>query len=78
MSRYWKLGLERVREFNKSKKAMIYWVDEEDLEKIGNLKADVRVKPLEREYVYDPGITVPCQVGKNIIFGKASTGCGQR
>ena len=42
------LGLERVREFNKSKKAMIYWVDEEDIEKIENLKADVRVKSLEK------------------------------
>jgi hypothetical protein len=50
------LGLERVREFNKSKKAMIYWVDEEDLDKIENLKDEVRIKPLEREYVYDPRI----------------------
>ena len=47
-------GLERVREFNKSKKALIYWVDEEDLGMIKNLKADVRIKPLEKEYVYDP------------------------
>ena len=50
------MGLERVREFNKSKKAVVYWVDEEDLGRIGNLKAEVRVKPLEREYIYDPRI----------------------
>jgi hypothetical protein len=50
------LGLERVREFNKSKRAVIFWVDEED---IGNLEipgSDVRFTPLDREYIYDPGI----------------------
>jgi hypothetical protein len=51
-----KHGLERAREFNKSRKAVIYWVDEEDLGQIENLKAEVRVKPLEREYIYDPRI----------------------
>jgi hypothetical protein len=48
------LGLERVREFNQSKKAVIYWVDEEDIGIIENLKADTRAKLLEREYIYDP------------------------
>jgi hypothetical protein len=48
------LGLERVREFNKSRKAVIYWVDEEDIGKLKNLEGDVNIIPLEREYVYDP------------------------
>jgi hypothetical protein len=48
------LSLERVREFNKSKKAVIYWVDEEDIGKLENLGGDVRAVPLDREYIYDP------------------------
>jgi hypothetical protein len=48
------LGLERVREFNKSRKAAIYWVDEEDIGMVENLMTAMRARPLEREYVYDP------------------------
>ena len=68
------LGLERVREFNKSKKAVIYWVDEEDIGKLENLKADVQSSLWRRNTSMIPGVTAPYRVEKNIIFGKVSTG----
>jgi hypothetical protein len=48
--------LERVRVFNSSKGALIYWVDEKDIGLLGNLGASVRANPLEREYLYDPRV----------------------
>mgnify|MGYP001596588478 FL=1 len=51
-----KLCLERVREFNNSKRAFIYWVDEENVRMLGNLNASVRAIPLNREYIYNPKI----------------------
>ena len=49
-----KLCLERVREFNSSKRAEIYRVDEQDIEKLEYLKADIKTFSLEKEYVYNP------------------------
>jgi len=49
-----KLCLERVRTFNNTKRAVIYRVDEQDIEKLEHLGTDVKTFPLEREYVYDP------------------------
>jgi hypothetical protein len=50
------LCLERVRAFNNSKRAVIYWVDEEEIGKLENLEGDMRAIPLEKEYIYDPKI----------------------
>jgi len=48
--------LERVREYNNNKRAVICWVDEEDIRMLGNLNASVRAIPLNREYIYNPEI----------------------
>ena len=48
--------LERVRSFNNSKRAVIWWVDEEDIGKLEYMGSDFRAIPLEREYIYDPQI----------------------
>jgi hypothetical protein len=58
------LSLERVREFNRSKKAIIYRVDEEDLGKLKNLGGHVHIVPLEREYIYDPRIYISLSGGE--------------
>jgi len=66
-----------VREFNKSKKAVIYWVDEEDIGKLSNLGGDVRAVPLEREYIYDPRIYRSLSGKEKHHIRKASIGCSQ-
>jgi hypothetical protein len=50
------LCLERVRAFNNSKRAVIYWVDEVDIGKLENMNAEVQAFPLEKDYIYDPKI----------------------
>ena len=49
-----KLCMERVRSFNNSKRAEIYRVDEQDIDKLRHLGTEVRTFPLDREYVYSP------------------------
>lgn len=48
--------LERVREFNRQPRVVIYWVGEEDIGGLSLLWAEVRAYPIFREYLYAPGI----------------------
>lgn len=48
--------LERVRDFNQGRRALIYWVDEEDIRGFEKLEGSARAVPLDREYLYDPKI----------------------
>lgn len=65
------LCLERIRTFNKSKKAVVYWVDEEDISKLGDFGNAVRVIPLEREYIYDPKIYHSLSGGEKRVLRKS-------
>ena len=47
---------ERIRTFNNGKRAVVYWVDEEEMGTLGNLDGSVRTFTEEREYIYDPKI----------------------
>lgn len=48
--------LARVREFNQHPRAVIYWVDEEEFGGLAGLWEVVRAYPMNREYLYNPGI----------------------
>lgn len=46
--------LERVRAFNGGGRAMIYWVDAEDVGCLAGLWDSLRIFPMNQEYLYDP------------------------
>lgn len=48
--------LERVRTFNNGNRVTIYWVDAEDIGLLGGLWEQLRVYPMNKEYIYDPKI----------------------
>lgn len=47
-------ALVRVREFNGNPRAVIYWVDEEDLGLLAQFWETLRAYPMNREYIYAP------------------------
>lgn len=58
-------ALARVRDFNRSKKAEIYWVDEENIGLLSGLGVSVNALPMPfRQYLYDPKIYRDLSGGK--------------
>lgn len=52
-----KACLERVRDFNNARRAVIYWVDEEEIGVFEKLEGSARAILInDREYIYDPKI----------------------
>jgi len=52
-----KACLERVRDFNNAKRAVVFWVDEEEIRVFENLGGSARAILIDdREYIYDPKI----------------------